>query len=189
MRTGIATFASGVCQRLTPRVFRRLVRDSDGVSAIEFALIGPVVIALMVAILQTGVVFLYQQLLQTATTQAARLVMTGQAQTQKLSSAQFLQDVCTDAGSLFNCSNLSANVQTFSSFSGMSMSNPVSNGAFSSSKMSYSLGGPGDIVLVQIFYQLPVSGGPLGFTLANTSNGNAVLVGTSVFRNEPYQSN
>jgi Flp pilus assembly protein TadG len=179
---------AGITQRLTPRMFRRLVRNSDGVSAIEFALIGPVVIALLVAILQTGVVFLYQQVLQTAATQAGRLIMTGQAQTQNLSSAQFVQDVCTDAGSLFTCSKLSANVQKFSSFSGMSMANPISGGAFSSSGMTFNMGGPGDIVLVQVFYQLPVSGGPLGFTLANTSNGNAVLVGTAVFRNEPYQN-
>lgn len=178
-----------VAQRLSPRLLRRLARNSDGVSAIEFALIGPVVIALLVAILQTGIVFLYQQTLQTATTQAARLIMTGQAQTQNLSSAQFLADVCTDAGSMFNCAKLSANVQKFSSFSSMTQTNPVSNGTFSTSSNSFTMGGPGDIVLVQVFYQLPVSGGPLGFTLANTNNGNAVLVGTSVFRNEPYQSN
>ena len=72
---------SAIAQRLTPRFLRRLARNSDGISAIEFALVGPIVIALLVGIMQTGVVFLYQQLLQTATTQAARLIMTGQAQT------------------------------------------------------------------------------------------------------------
>lgn len=180
--------AARIVQRLTPRFLRRLARDSEGISAIEFALVGPIVIALLVAILQTGVVFLYQQVLQSATTQAARLIMTGQAQTQNLSSAQFLADVCSDAGAMFDCTKLSANVQTFTSFSGMTQSNPVSNGTFNSSSSSFTMGGPGDIVLVQIFYQLPVSGGPLGFTLATTKNGNAVLVGTAVFRNEPYQS-
>ena len=179
---------SAIAQRLTPRFLRRLVRNSDGISAIEFALVGPIVIALLVGIMQTGVVFLYQQLLQTATTQAARLIMTGQAQTSNLSSAQFLADVCTDAGTLFTCANLSANVQKFTSFSSMTQSNPVSNGTFSSSSSGFTMGGPGDIVLVQVFYQLPVSGGPLSFTLSNTKNGNAVLVGTSVFRNEPYQN-
>jgi Flp pilus assembly protein TadG len=177
-----------IAQRLMPRFLRRLARNSDGVSAIEFALVGPIVIALLVAILQTGVVFLYQQVLQTATTQAARLIMTGQAQTQNLSSAQFVADVCSDAGAMFDCSKFSANVQKFSSFSSMSQTSPISNGTFNASSNSFSMGGPGDIILVQVFYQLPVSGGPLGFTLANTNNGKAVLVGTSVFRNEPYQT-
>ncbi len=178
---------AGLAQRLTPRFFRRIARDSGGVSALEFALVAPVVIALLVAILQTGVVFLYQQVLQSATTQAARLIMTGQAQAQNIGSSAFVADVCSDAGSMFDCSKLSANVQKFSSFSSMTQSNQVSGGTFTPSN-NFDMGGPGDIVLVQVFYQLPVSGGPLGFTLANTSNGNAVLVATSVFRNEPYQN-
>lgn len=180
---------TGFAQRMTPRFFGRLARNSDGISAIEFALVGPIVIALIVAILQTGVVFLYQQVLQTATTQAARLIMTGQAQTENLSSAQFVADVCSDGGAMFNCSNLSANVQQFNSFSSMSQSNPISSGGTFTPSNNFDMGGPGDIVLVQVFYQLPVSGGPLGFTLANTTNGNAVLIGTAVFRNEPYQTN
>jgi Flp pilus assembly protein TadG len=185
MRTGIAKSALEFGKRLTPRVFRRLVRNADGISAIEFALVGPAFIALLVAILETGMVFFFQQLLQTATTQAARLIMTGQAQTQKLSSAQFLQDVCTDAGSLFNCANLSANVQTFTSFGGMSQTSPITSGTFNTPS-TFTPGGPGDIVLVQVFYQLPVTPAPLGFNVANTSNGDAILVGTAVFRNEPY---
>jgi Flp pilus assembly protein TadG len=185
MLSRIAKSARGLGRRLTPRMFRRLVRNADGISAIEFALVGPAFIALLVAILETGMVFFFQQLLQSATTQAARLIMTGQAQTQKVTAAQFLQDVCTDAGSLFNCANLSANVQTFTSFSGMTQSSPVSGGIYTA-PATFTPGGPGDIVLVQVFYQLPVTPAPLGFNVSNTSNGNAILVGTAVFRNEPY---
>jgi Flp pilus assembly protein TadG len=173
-------------RRLTPRLFRRLARNSDGAALLEFALLGPAFLALLVAILQTGVVFLFQQTLQTATTQTARLIMTGQAQTQNISSATFLNDVCNAMGNLFTCANLSANIQTFSSFSGVQMTNPVNSGTFTAPN-NYSLGGPGDIVLVQVFYQLPVMTAPLGFNLANTSNGNALITATAVFRNEPYQ--
>ena len=186
MLTSIASSLRALGRRLTPGMFRRLVRNAEGVSAVEFALVGPAFIALLVAILETGMVFFFQQLLQSATTEAARLIMTGQAQTQKLSSSQFLQDICTDAGSLFDCSKLSANVQTFSSFSGMNFNNPISGGTFTAPS-TFNPGGPGDIVLVQVFYQVPVSPAPLGFNLANTSNGTAIIVGTAVFRNEPYQ--
>jgi Flp pilus assembly protein TadG len=173
-------------KRLAPRLFRRLARNNDGAALLEFALLGPAFLALLVAILQTGVVFLFQQTLQTATTQTARLIMTGQAQTQNISSATFLQDVCSAGGSLFDCSKLSANIQTFTSFSGMQMTSPVNGGTFTAPN-SYSLGGPGDIVLVQVFYQLPVMSAPLGFNMANTSDGNALITATAVFRNEPYQ--
>jgi hypothetical protein len=66
------------------------------------------------------------------------------------------------------------------------MTNPFNSGTFTAPN-NYSLGGPGDIVLVQVFYQLPVMTAPLGFNLANTSNGNALITATAVFRNEPYQ--
>jgi Flp pilus assembly protein TadG len=186
MAASIASSARRIGRRLLPRFVRRLAGDCEGVALIEFAIIGPIFLALLVAILQTGVVFLFQQTLQTATTQTARLIMTGQAQTQKLTISQFLQDVCTSAGAVFTCANLSANIQTFSSFSGVSQSSPVSSGVFTN-PANYNLGGPGDIVLVQVYYQLPVVTAPYGFNLATTSSGNALIIATSVFRNEPYQ--
>ncbi len=186
MLAAIAHSVLGRGKRLAPRLFRRLARNSDGAALLEFALLGPAFLALLVAILQTGVVFLFQQTLQTATTQTARLIMTGQAQTQNINSATFLTDVCNAAGNLLDCTKLSANIQTFTSFSGVQMTNPVNSGTYTAPS-NYSLGGPGDIVLVQIFYQLPVVSAPLGFTMANTSNGNALISATAVFRNEPYQ--
>jgi Flp pilus assembly protein TadG len=187
MPSRITQAAKNIGSCLVPSMLRRLARDGRGATALEFALIGPAFIAMLVAILQMGAVFFLQQVLQTATTQASRLIMTGQAQTGNISQSTFLNDICTDAGTLFTCANMSVGVQTFSSFGGVSMNNPVSNGTFSSSGLTYTPGGPGDIVLVQVFYQLPVYAAPLGFNLATTNNNMAVLIATAVFRNEPYQ--
>ncbi len=156
MLAAIAHSTRRIGKRLTPSLFRRLVRNADGAALIEFAILGPAFLALLVAILQTGVVFLYQQVLQTATTQTARLIMTGPGTDAEHSRRQrSCRTSARAGGSLFDCSKLSANIQTFSSFSGVQMTNPVSGGTFTSPS-NYSLGGPGDIVLVQVFYQLPV---------------------------------
>jgi len=93
--------------------------------------------ALLLAILQLGVVMIAQEVLQTATSQAARLIMTGQAQKSGMTGAQFQANVCTDATALFNCNAIYVNVQTFSSFSGISMTNPVANGVFNSGSLQY----------------------------------------------------
>lgn len=154
--------------------------------AIEFALIAAPLFALLIAILETGLVFFCQQVLQTATTGTARLIMTGQAQLDGLSAAQFQQDVCNNASTVLDCSNIYVNVQTFASFNAIAMENPVQNGNINQAAMSYNMGGPGDIVLVQVFYELPVMTGPLGFTLANMAGDNRLLQATAVFRNEPY---
>lgn len=172
--------------RFTPR--RRagmFFRNRSGATAVEFAIVAPAFLALLYAILQTALVFFAQQVLQTATTQAARLIMTGQAQAASYTAAQFQQAVCAAATALFNCAGIYVNVQTFASFSSVSLLNPVSNGAFSSAGMSYSPGGTGDIEVVQVFYQWPVYAGPLGFNLSNMNGNKRVLVATAAFRNEP----
>jgi Flp pilus assembly protein TadG len=163
----------------------RFVGATCGTTAVEFAIVAAPFIALLMAILQVGVVFFAQQVLQTATNQAARLIMTGQAQTGNMTAAQFQQTICTDATSLFNCSGIFVNVQTFSTFSGVSMTNPVQNGTFSNSNLQYTPGGSGDIVVAQVFYQWPVYLGPLGFNISNLNNNKLLLVGTAAFRNEP----
>jgi Flp pilus assembly protein TadG len=154
---------------------------------VEFALIAVPFFALLIAMCQTGLVFLAQEELQTATSQAARLIMTGQAQKQSLTASQFQQNVCSNVAAMLSCSGIYVNVQKFTSFSGMTPLNPVQSGNFNSNLMNYQTGGPGDIVLVQTFYQWPVSPGLLGFNLSNVGTNNYLLIGTAVFRNEPYQ--
>lgn len=160
--------------------------DRRGVTAVEFALVAAPFLALLIAILETCLVFLAQEVLQTATSQAARLIMTGQAQTQSMTPAQFRQQVCNDTAALFSCSGIYVNVQTFTSFGGVTPLNPLQSGNFNSAGMNYSTGAAGDIVLVQVFYQWPVNLGPLGFSLSNMNGNNRLLVATAVFRNEPY---
>jgi len=165
--------------------FRGLLSAEGGATAVEFALIGAPFLALLLAIFEVALVLLMQQALQTATTKAARLILTGQAQSQNTTAAQFKQQVCNNGASMFNCANLYVNVQTFASFSSVSMLNPVQNGNFNAASMSYSLGNPGSIEVVQVFYEWPVYLGPLGFNLSNMSGNIHLLVATAAFRNEP----
>jgi Flp pilus assembly protein TadG len=162
-----------------------LVRRNDANAAVEFALVAAPFLALLMAILETALVFFAQQVLQTATTQASRLIMTGQAQSGAMTATQFQQAVCNDAAVIFTCSGIYVNVQTFSSFSSVSQMNPISNGNFNTT-MNYQIGTQGDIELVQVFYQWPVYTAPLGFNLSNMNGNSRLLVATAVFRNEPY---
>jgi Flp pilus assembly protein TadG len=178
-------FAARARRFLRARAPRALLRRQDGNAIVEFALVAAPFLALLMAILETALVFFAQQVLQTATTQASRLIMTGQAQSGGETAAQFQQAVCNDAAVIFSCSGIYVNVQTFSSFSSVSQLNPLSNGNFNTT-MNYSLGSQGDIELVQVFYQWPVYTAPLGFSLSNMNGNSRLLVATAVFRNEPY---
>jgi Flp pilus assembly protein TadG len=169
-------------------VARRFARGQDGAAAVEFALVAAPFLALIFAILETALVFFASQTLEAAASNAGRLIMTGQAQTAGYSQADFKTAVCNDlSGGLFNCTNgVYVDVETYTSFSAINTAPPVTNGQLNTSNMNYLPGGPGDIVVVRLYYQWPIYVSLLGDTLSNLNGGNRLLVATSVFRNEPY---
>jgi len=168
------------------KAMQTFIRDRRGMATVEFALVAAPFLALLLAIIETGLIFFAQEVLQTATSQAVRAIMTGQAQAQGLTTAQFQQNVCNNAAPLLSCANMYVNAQTFNSFGGVTRLNPLQNGNLNPALLNYQMGGPGDIVMVQVFYQWPVIPGPLNLNLANMSGNSNLLVATVVFRNEPY---
>jgi len=174
-------------RRLRP--FKRLVRSESGASAVEFALVAAPFLALLVALFDTALVFLAGRELDQAVASASRYIMTGQAQGANMTQAQFNQWVCNYVSALFTCNNLMVNVQNYPSASAVTASNPVltynAQGQVTNN-WTYSPGGPGDYVVVQVMYQWPVVLAPLGFNLATLGNGDMQLTSTAVFKNEPY---
>jgi Flp pilus assembly protein TadG len=174
-------------RRLFRIATRRFVRRQDGAAAVEFALVMLPFFALMFAIIQTALVFFAQQALETITGNAARLILTGQAQAQGLTQTTFKTAVCGQVVALFNCaSGININVQTFSNFVSASMPSLIGNGSLQANTFVYQPGGPGDIVVIQIVYQWPIFVNLLGLNLADLTNNSHLLVATAAFRNEPY---
>lgn len=176
--------------RAKPRAFKRLIRSESGATAVEFALVAAPFLALLLAIFQTGIVFLAGRELDELVSSASRTILTGQAQTSNITQAQFATWVCQNSTStLFNCANFMINVQNYGAFSSTNTAAPTltfnAQGQVTNT-WSYSPGGPGDIVVVQVMYQWPIVLGPLGFNLSNMSNGNRLLMSTAAFKNEPY---
>jgi Flp pilus assembly protein TadG len=173
---------------LSARAARRFARRQEGTAAVEFGLVAAPFFALIFAILETSIVFFSGQALETAVADSARLIMTGQAQTQNYDQTSFKNAVCAKIFGLFDCQNgVYVDVKTFTSFGNVTMNNPVdANGNFVNN-FGYNPGGPGDIVVVRLFYQWPVYVSMIGFDLSNMSGGKRLLVATAAFRNEPYQ--
>jgi len=187
-------------KRIAPRVaVRRFVHREEGSAAVEFAVVLLPFLGMMFAIMETALVFFAQQTLETAAADSARLIMTGQAQNAAWQPADFKRRVCDRIYGLFSCDssafvssstspNVYVNVQTYSTFGGISYTPPIDNqGRMDTSHFGYNHGGPGDIVVVQLFYQWPifVSLMDLG-SLSNMAAHSRLLVATAAFRNEPY---
>lgn len=164
------------------------VRDSKGATAVEFALVAAPFLALIIALFQTFLVFFAQQLLETVASQSARLVMTGQVQTQNMDQATFKQQVCGNIRIFFDCNSLMVDLQVANSWSSTNTGMPTltydSNGNVSNT-WQFNAGHAGDIVVLRVMYVWPVMLGPLGFNLSNLSTGNRLLMASAAFQNEP----
>ena len=154
---------------------------------IEFALVAPLFFALLFAIIETAIMFFASQVLETVTQDSARQIMTGQAQNASMTQAQFKTLVCSKVVALFDCQNgITIDVQSYSAFSNVNVSNPIDASKNFTAPNNYSPGGPGDIVMVRLFYEWPILVTKFGYDISNLSGSKRLLSGTAAFQNEPY---
>jgi Flp pilus assembly protein TadG len=163
-----------------------------GAAAVEFALVSIPFFALLFGIIEVGLIYFVSTTLEGATNEAAREIRTGQLQGQAIpvTKTSFTALICgqlTWLGSTCT-NNLFVQVQTFSSFQTITQPSPIVNGAIDRNTLVFSMGGPGDIVLVQSFYQWTVLAPQLDNIGTPLTGGKMLLTSTSVFRNEPYGS-
>ena len=186
--------AGGATRSSSPRAF---LRCRNGATAVEFALVAAPFLALLVAILQSALVFFASRVLDEVTEEAARNLMTGQAQQGNVTQANFLNNyVCGGSNTsalvsaLFTCSKIMVNVQNYPDFASANVSSPTltfnpTNGNVTNT-WSYNTGNPGDVLVIEVIYEWPIVLGPLGMNLSNLSDGNRELVSVAVFKSEPY---
>ena len=178
---------------------RRFRRSRGGSAAVEFALVAPMFFALLFAIIETGLMFFANQVLETLTQDSARVIQTGQAmtpggisatQTGPLTAAQFQsQVVCANIPALLSCDKISIDVESYPPTQAWpaSFSNQIdSNGNFISNNLQYNTGGPCDVVIVRLFYPWPLFVTGLGYNISNLAGNKRLLWGSAAFRNEPY---
>lgn len=165
---------------------RRFVRNDHGVTAVEFGIVALPFFALLFAIIEASMAFFAGQLLDTGLSDAARLIRTGQAQSQGLTAAQFKQKVCDRIPALIVCANLTVDVRVASNFSSANFAVPQKNGNFDATQAQYNAGGSSSVVVARAFYAWPSFANLLGSSLSNQANGTILLVSTAAFRNEPF---
>lgn len=173
-------------------------RETNGATAVEFALIAVPFLGLLCAIFETGLVFLESAQLQEVTQAAARSVLVNSA-TNGITYQTFLNTyVCPRLLSTMNCSNV---VMDISNPANWSAESALDNASFYSSSANaptatISMPSAGNIAIVRILYPLNqiaaiVTGGtgaPIGQIHAGetTLSGNYVhmLMGIYAFKVE-----
>ncbi len=162
--------------------------NESGAAAVDFALVLLPFLMVLMAIIESGLVLVAGSVLDTATANSARLIMTGQAQTAGWTATQFKNNVCTNLTVMFNCtSKLYVDVESYPSFSAINLPAVTdAHGNLLTANFNFTPGGPGDIVVVRLIYQWPIFATALGIGLVNGAGNSYTLVSTAAFRNEPY---
>ncbi|WP_321335055.1 TadE/TadG family type IV pilus assembly protein [Breoghania sp.] len=177
---------SGLLARKAFTVFRRACRDESGVTAIEFAMVAVPFFALIVGIIEIGLMFFAGRILDNATADAARLIRTGQAYTQNFDAAAFRASVMSELPSFFTNDRLAIDVRTFETFAGINSRPPVEDGKLNNDNFTYVNPGPSQIVVVRVFYRWPYTGSYMGVNFADLDDGSRLLGAVQAFRTEPF---
>ena len=188
--TMIWPFAKARFGRARKRSGKRFRKNQDGSAAIEFAMIAAPFLYLLMAIFETGFMLFSEYVIENGTAQAARMIRTGQIQTQSMSQNSFKTLVCGNLASFLDCNNkLYVDVRKWTAFADITSSDPIgSNGELSSQAKNggFDPGGPMDVITVRVYYVWDLMTPGISM-LNNLANGRRVLTAGAAFRNEPYE--
>src|SRR5690606_24032809 len=112
---GTSTHNRGTARRRR-RLARRFLHSDRGVTAIEFAFVGPIFLAIIGATIETALAFFAGYALDAAVIDTSRLIRTGQSN--YISSADnYRSAVCGQLYGIFDCDELRISVDGISNFS------------------------------------------------------------------------
>lgn len=166
---------------------RRFRRDEQGVTAIEFAVLGPIFFALIGASMETALVFFASQALDSAVHDSSRLIRTGQVQQQAMTAAQYRARICDQLYGMFDCEQVQVSVREIPSFSNFQTSDPIDpdSGEWTI-ETRFQPGTGASVVLVEAYYKWPTVLNIPGLMQGVTADGKRLLGAARVFRNEPF---
>lgn len=165
--------------------------DERGATAVEFALLAFPFFTIIAGILQTSMVLLTGQVLESAVNDASRVIRTGQIRDQGNSLATFRTELCDRLYGLVNsCDGLHIRVTEITDFTSASVTVPIDTSCQNTcdwnAGQSWTPGAGKSIMLVQVYFKYPVfvQLGPFG--MANLGDGTRLMGAATVFQNEPY---
>lgn len=169
-------------------IFRRFLGCTKASSAIEFAMVVPIFLAVVFSIFEVGYMFLTDLALETALTNAARLVRTGQAHTSTMTMAQFKTVLCDGTYGLVDCNNVTVEVNVFNSFEDGNTLPPLldENGDLADNSV-FNIGNSSSIIVVRITYLYDIIN-PIGnaIQLSNYGDNQYLQAHLVAFKNEPF---
>lgn len=161
--------------------------NQDGVTAVEFALVGIPFILMVIGIIEMALMFASQSLLEASVAQGAREIRTGAVQ-QGGGDDLFRDTVCDYASVFIACDDLQYQVVAIDSFQeAEDFPDPEFDDEGNLQDQSFDAGGVNDIVMIRVAYRYIVKTPMMQLLLTNNDDGSRILLSTVVLQSEPYE--
>ncbi len=170
---------------------KRFGADRKGATAVEFGLLATPFFFMLMMIVEMSMVFWTRQVLQEATNQAARTILTGESRTLYSGSvaaqtAAFRDAVCARMNMATDCpTRLFIDVQPSSAFPANANS-MVTSGTIDVSRYQMRPVAPSEIVVVRTAYKVPVITSGFFSAMSRLTTNENVLESVVAFRAEPF---
>lgn len=160
------------------------LRDDRGSALMEFGLVAAPFALLLVGTLEIAMMFFASSVIEGATKEAARQIRTGQVQAAGDPLAAFQAELCGSLAGVIDCADVVFNVQTFSSFSAVSMPLEVDEDG-EVTNTGFFPGGSTAVTVVRAVYRWHFMTPMMERVLPGGLAGH-LIVSTVAFQNEPY---
>lgn len=169
-----------------PKVVRRFKDDEDGVTAVEFSMLAFPFFMLMMAIIESSLMFFAGQVLESAVDDVGRQIRTGQL-AENMTEIELRTAICDASAVLFKCQDLKIDMQVVATFDDLDdVPSPTPAGVLDDSDFSFTPPGPKEVVMVSVLTEWPIYTNFLQQSMSNLQSKNALLSAVAVFKTEPY---
>jgi Flp pilus assembly protein TadG len=179
-----------------------LLRDQSGITALEFAMITPVFLLMIIGILEFSSIMFTTAVMESATNITSRLGKTGYVAEGGTREQQIIDSVANRTAGLLDPQKITIESKAYSNFNKIGQPEPClspnvspcpgtpginfidinGNGAWDADMGKAGLGNAGDVVVYTVTYPWPVMTPLIGNIIGNTFN----ITVRTVVRNEPY---
>lgn len=159
--------------------------DRRGATAVEFALVAPVALFMVVAVIEYSLFYFKTSFLKHVLYEASRNVQTGEVQDAGDPQTYFQTEYCDDAAFLIRCEAVFFDVRSAASLSAITFPDATFNTDGEPTNFVFQPGGPNDITTMRVAtpYRFIT---PFMQDIFQPGGSPAIIVGHSVARNEPF---
>lgn len=180
------------CRRKTRKSLLSFFSDFRGVTAIEFALVAPVLFGILLAIMELGLSMLVEVLLDNAVAEAARQIRTGQVhfaqENGDYNKTKFKNVILENGTGLLKAveDKIFIDVEAFDDFGDIRDYKPLVKDGAVVMEQNWNPGQASDVVIVQVVCSWPMISSRMVGIFGQAEDGSRILVATEIFRNEPF---